>query len=276
MSGNIASKRSYFTTGEFARLCGVKKQTLFHYDQVGIFSPEATGENGYRYYSYEQLETFDVISLLRDLDMPLKDIRSYLNRRSPQALLELLEQQRKEVSQKLEELEWARYYLDEKMRITRDALAARPGVTGQEQLPPEHLITSPLGRCSTEKELAAAFAKHLQFCHSLDIYSPNGSGGMVPTSAPPRGPDYFYTFIFTKISAPRQHPACLLKPGGLYAVLCHNTGYGNIHISYRRLLDYVEEQGRKAGPFFYEEALLDELSIQDPEKHLLKLSVQML
>ena len=29
---------SYFTTGEFAKLCKVKKQTLFHYDDIGIFA----------------------------------------------------------------------------------------------------------------------------------------------------------------------------------------------------------------------------------------------
>ena len=32
-----------------ARLCGVTKHTLFHYHQIGVFSPAVTGENGYRY-----------------------------------------------------------------------------------------------------------------------------------------------------------------------------------------------------------------------------------
>lgn len=32
--------RKYFTTGEFAKLCHVKKQTLFHYDEIGLLSPE--------------------------------------------------------------------------------------------------------------------------------------------------------------------------------------------------------------------------------------------
>lgn len=30
-------KKDYFTTGEFAAICGVSKQTLFYYDQQGIF-----------------------------------------------------------------------------------------------------------------------------------------------------------------------------------------------------------------------------------------------
>ena len=28
----------YFTTGEFARILGVRKHTLFHYDEIGLFS----------------------------------------------------------------------------------------------------------------------------------------------------------------------------------------------------------------------------------------------
>ena len=97
--------KDYFTTGEFARLCNVKKQTLFHYDDIGILSPEVVGENGYRYYSYTQLKIFSTISMLKELDMPLAEIKDYLDHRSPQAFLELLEQQKKEVDEKIKELQ---------------------------------------------------------------------------------------------------------------------------------------------------------------------------
>ena len=33
----------YFTTGEFAKILGVKKHTLFHYDEIGLFSPSGEG-----------------------------------------------------------------------------------------------------------------------------------------------------------------------------------------------------------------------------------------
>ena len=41
----------YMTTGEFARRMGVTKNTLFHYDNIGLFSPEIVDTNEYRYYS---------------------------------------------------------------------------------------------------------------------------------------------------------------------------------------------------------------------------------
>lgn len=61
----MKSKKTYFTTGEFAKIFDVKKQTLFHYDSCGIFKPDIIGENGYRYYSFTQLETFAIIRTLR-------------------------------------------------------------------------------------------------------------------------------------------------------------------------------------------------------------------
>ena len=79
----------YMTTGEFAALMGVSKHTLFHYDDIGLFSPEYVAENGYRMYSRYQLETLETILMLRDLGMPLKEIRQFLQVRSPKELVRI-------------------------------------------------------------------------------------------------------------------------------------------------------------------------------------------
>ena len=76
----MAQNDMRFTTGEFAALCGVTKHTLFHYDEIGIFSPAIRGENGYRYYAPAQIEVFQVIAVLKELGMPLAEIRAYLDR----------------------------------------------------------------------------------------------------------------------------------------------------------------------------------------------------
>ena len=33
-------RHEYMTTGEFASAMGVSKDTLFHYDDIGLFCPE--------------------------------------------------------------------------------------------------------------------------------------------------------------------------------------------------------------------------------------------
>ena len=54
----------YFTTGEFAKILGVKKHTLFHYDEIGLFSPAVKEDNGYRYYFVWQMDALSLIHIL--------------------------------------------------------------------------------------------------------------------------------------------------------------------------------------------------------------------
>ena len=77
----------YFTTGEFARILGVKKHTLFHYDQIGLLSPALKEENGYRYYFVWQMDVFEVIKALQKLGMPLEEIKEYIENRSPERFM---------------------------------------------------------------------------------------------------------------------------------------------------------------------------------------------
>lgn len=96
--------KKYFNTGEFAKLCNVKKQTLFHYDAIGIFSPEIKDKNGYRYYSHHQFEIFNVIMILKGINMPLKDIKSYLDNRTPDSLINLFKNKMLEIDNEIENL----------------------------------------------------------------------------------------------------------------------------------------------------------------------------
>lgn len=93
-------KQEYLSAGRFAALVGTTKETLFHYDEIGLFVPKRREANGYRYYAMDQMETFDVIGMLRELGMPLAEIRNYLEQRSPEKFGVLLEQEEKVVREK--------------------------------------------------------------------------------------------------------------------------------------------------------------------------------
>ena len=92
------------STGRFAKLCGTSKRTLVHYDEIGLFRPAMTDERGYRYYTEAQCDVFAIITALKELGMPLQEIQSYLDNRSPAALKTLLQTQRELVRQELENL----------------------------------------------------------------------------------------------------------------------------------------------------------------------------
>jgi len=97
-------KNEYLTTGEFAKFCGIPKHILFHYDQIKLFQPEIIKENGYRYYSFRQFDTFSIISALKRLGMPLKEIKKYMDERNPEKLVHLLEEKSNEVAKEITKL----------------------------------------------------------------------------------------------------------------------------------------------------------------------------
>ena len=112
-------KDNYFSTGEFAKLCNVNKKTLFHYDEIGLFKPEIVKENGYRYCSIYQLEIFDMIYTLRDLGVPLKEIKSFMDKRNPNSVVELFEYKTNEIENEIKLLRRKQEIMSNKMKLIK-------------------------------------------------------------------------------------------------------------------------------------------------------------
>lgn len=89
------------TVTEVSRLTGVSVRTLHHYDSIGLLKPTQVTPAGYRLYDDTALGRLQTILLFRQLQFPLKQIKSILDspRFDPTEALtqqiELLELQKK-------------------------------------------------------------------------------------------------------------------------------------------------------------------------------------
>lgn len=71
-----------FSIGEVARMFRVSVSTLRHYEKIGLLAPEYVDPaTGYRSYSTRQFECLNTIRYLRALEMPLEQIRDFLQDR---------------------------------------------------------------------------------------------------------------------------------------------------------------------------------------------------
>ena len=70
------------TVNEVSKLTGVSIRTLQYYDNIGLLRPTGHTESGYRLYDDTALEKMQQILLFRELEFPLKDIKSILSRQS--------------------------------------------------------------------------------------------------------------------------------------------------------------------------------------------------
>ena len=66
--------------GEFSNICKVSTKTLRYYAEIGLLTPsEVNPENGYRYYSVDQLEKMLFINRLKAYSFSLEEIKEIVN-----------------------------------------------------------------------------------------------------------------------------------------------------------------------------------------------------
>ncbi|HYH73763.1 MAG TPA: MerR family transcriptional regulator, partial [Nocardioides sp.] len=70
--------------GEFSRLTHLSVRTLRRYHDADLLVPATVDRaSGYRYYSVDQIPTAQVIHRLRELDVPLPEVRRIVSSSDP-------------------------------------------------------------------------------------------------------------------------------------------------------------------------------------------------
>ncbi|MDO4490758.1 MAG: MerR family transcriptional regulator [Lachnospiraceae bacterium] len=264
-------------TGEFARLCNTNKRTLFHYDEIGLFSPAYTDEKGYRYYSESQCDVFFTISCLREIGMPLKEIKKYVDERNPSALKELLEEQYKKVKEEQERLNRIEQVITTKLSLVQLSESPKVSSSSQkvllEESPEEYFIISPRLDTDDHDILIHAVCEHIGYCYHNGLNAGHPYGAMVSTSALLEENWDTYAHFCTKILDPTPEHPMHVKPAGLYAVAYLKGNYYKAEEVYRQLLAFIQEHDLEMGEFCYKEAVLDELAVKDEAEYITKISI---
>ena len=79
-----AATETRIPIGRFARLTGLSVGALRHYDELDLLRPiDVDRFTGYRRYAPDQVEIARTIARLRDLEVPLEEIRAVLGTDDP-------------------------------------------------------------------------------------------------------------------------------------------------------------------------------------------------
>ncbi len=265
----------YLTTGEFANICHINKQTLFHYDQIGILSPEIMGDNGYRYYSYLQLDTFNAISMLKELDMPLSEIKKYLDTRNPSDFLSLLKKQDKLVDDKIIRLQWLKKFVADRIKTTTEGITAQHGRIFMESRSEEYYIISEHRGGVDDADIYVSLGQHMNYNLDHAIYSSRAIGGLIDTAEGPWDDSYRYSHFYTQVN-----PEDISEPENMIQVpahsricICSTSGFKPIPAMLNRLQEYASAHNFRTAQHFFEEMLLDDMSNFDFDTYTLKISI---
>ncbi|OWA37791.1 MerR family transcriptional regulator [Saccharibacillus sp. O16] len=268
------AKGIYLTTGEFAKLCGVNKRTLFHYDDIGLLKPSFTDEKGYRFYSYRQLDVFVLIHGLKELKLPLKDVRDYMDSRTPQHMIDMAARELPHIREEIDKLHGIRRMLEETIVLAEEGLAAREGEFRMEHQAEERLIRSgPIADGDSDEsdpDRTNEFRRFDQLTRS-DASSFIGTMIEMQESSGTDDPTFFF---FVRTNKKRKGLTTFIKPEGRYAVGYHFGSYEQLEDTYAEMLRWIDGQGLRPGRFGYEEYLIDDAAVKDEAEYVTRITLE--
>lgn len=262
----------YFTTGEFAKLCHTEKHVLFHYDEIGLFSPAIVADNGYRYYSCYQYDTFAVIRALQSIGMSLKDIKVYLDQRNPELFLELIDEKNKDIDAQISRLKEIKQMIRRLKDYTTEAMESGDDIR-LEKLPAARLLLSDTMENKTNDDLAIFMDAYMRFCGSHHAISPEFVGNIITVENLKKKNYLNYSYLYMPTYS-RDKSADFTRKGGVYLCACHHGYYDNLCDTYEKMLGYAEDNKIPLGTFCYEEYLIADVAQKDPDSYVTKLLIE--
>jgi DNA-binding transcriptional MerR regulator len=95
--------KNYYKINEISNLYNIGKDSLRYYEEIGILSPERDS-NGYRLYSIQDIWKLNIIKDLRNLNFPMEVIKDYLENKTVENTLDILDEEIDIIDKKLEQL----------------------------------------------------------------------------------------------------------------------------------------------------------------------------
>ncbi|UQZ88111.1 hypothetical protein C4J81_02345 [Deltaproteobacteria bacterium Smac51] len=268
-------KKKYLTTGQFAKMCGTTKDTLFHYDREGILKPKLVSANGYRRYQAEQFFEFDLICVLKDAGSSLEDIRGYMSGYDAEHLLTILDEKTRDLENQQRRVAKRLQTIKHISKVTRSALVDNYGEISIEEHEMEYLLAEELeltkGQEISWDETALYMSRHFNHCEEAGVSTIFPVGGIIPLGHLQNG-IFTESHFFSTIDHWRENS--LIKPAGRYAVFIHKGSYDNLMAAMPHYLAEIRKRGLDINGPAYLYALLSYLASSLEENDVHKVAVK--
>lgn len=264
----------YLTTGEFAKLCKVNKQTLFYYDQIGLLSPIFKSEKGYRYYSIHQIELFFVIDLLKDLDMSLNDIQLYMQNKSPESYLALMHQKKEEIVKKRQEVEMKEQFIEAQIGLMEEASHLDFYHVTLEQMPEATLYLSKNIENITEEEFVEVVSDFINELNESHLDTGYPIGVITKREQVLKGEYTNYSYLYMEQPNPKDGHPYFKTVKGDFIIGYHIGDENTVHHTYKRLFLEMEQLNVTIGEYVFEEYIYDSVVKKQKEHYVTKIMIQ--
>jgi len=251
------------TVGEFSRMTHLSVKTLRHYHQVGLLEPaKVNPHTGYRYYTAEQIPQAQVIRRLRDLEMPVPEVKEVLaahDQSTRNAViashLDRLETELDKIHGAVDSLRSILEAPESEVTIEHRTTGATTALGVGETIDRDDLLAWWQGALGELRGVVRA--------QGVDVTGP--SGGLFASELFQHGRGQATVFVPTEGQArPVGRVLPLVIPDAELAVLTHRGSHEDIDVSYGQLGSYVTAHEISIDGPVREYYLVDAAEVADP------------
>ncbi len=261
-----------FSAGELAKYQNISKQTLLYYDKIGLFKPSYTDpQNGYRYYSADQLDYLDTILIMKKIGFSLNEIKEHMSSYTTKNSLTFLRQQLAVIEHKIRELSLIKNRLEHRCEQVEKVVRGAETTPVVAVAEPTYLLYHPVERpydmtqisLATKQCYAQAFRDDLPIFFQCGVSVPleHIRGGLFTQST--------LAFVTTDETCAAENIRQL--PRGLTASTWHVGKYDAIQESYLRLLHFCWDHRLNIVSDSYEFCVNDYITSRNEDEFVTKI-----
>ena len=264
--------QAQLTVGEMAKLAGISRQTLIYYDREGIFRPSSVNrETGYRYYTADQLETLVNILNLREVGVPLREIRAHMANRTAEGTAALLAEQARRAREQVAHWEMVARRLERKVESLEQLAAPEDDFLAE--LPEEWLAVEPVGGQRGLADVDVALKRLLTRASDQGLPHFYQLGDTLSAEDLAAGNYLRFSAAFLPLQGAPEGPGVVRKPAGLYGRCFHHGTYETTAKAYDALLRRIAAAGYRPCGGSYEYCVLDSMSSETPEEYVMEIQI---
>lgn len=267
--------KKFYKTSEFAKLCRTTKHTLFHYDKIGLLSPSIRKDNGYRYYTGEQFDAFNIINMMKKINIPLNVIKKYLSIKNKELFIEMLVEKQKELSKEIKILENINQMLGENISLLKEDFTSKIKSIQIEECNEEYYIITQCPKVNkvTEKIILNTLSEHFNFCEE-NFFNIGIHVGEIILKEDIINENFNVSYCYSNIKVKSESTRFYIRPKGTYAIFYYQGNYESLSKIYKSFYSEVKKLGYTISGNLYAEDVIDYFSEGNSEKFIYKISLQ--
>lgn len=252
---------------EISKSYDITPHTLRYYEKIGLLYPKYS-ENGYRDYSYKDIQRLSIIRDLRFFDIPLGEIKKYLDTKNKKLTKDILNFESQQLNKRIKELKYNRSLLQDRINLIKYAEEKKNFEIQRIHYKDRYIVLSDKKNILDNDLHFELKQLHKQFESELHAINQNIFGTVLIPKAGSFKQQAFYC-LTNKL----QNEKTYLLPEGDYASIYYKGTYRNRFTALNQLKEYFKKNQIETSGHYFEFYLIGFHETNIPDEYVSKIEI---